>query len=79
MLPALLRIILYRSVMFYQLNNLIKYLPKLHGIRYVMQPYYSARQETNVGVVLKERPEHVPGIQADKVIDTAPRGFSCLH
>ena len=39
MLPALLRILLYRSVIFYQLNNLIKYLPKLHGIRYVMQPY----------------------------------------
>ena len=33
----------------------------------------------NVGVVLKERPEHVPGIQADKVIDTAvPAGILLL-
>ena len=39
----------------------------------------SARQEMNIGVVLKERPEHVPGIQADKVIDTAvPAGILLL-
>ena len=39
----------------------------------------SAPQEMNIGVVLKERPEHVPGIQADKVIDTAvPAGILLL-